>query len=366
MKLFCITLIIFILNLQYVFSEELESEQQSGQVPEQQPEQPQHQPQQPEQQLEGTGRVIVTISQDTLTVGVPFTITLLVDYPEPEDVDVSTSDFSSYLTLDLFVKSPVVTDMNLLQQASRRDRNTEKVYTQTSLEFRFIASNVGRITLDPFKVVSPHGTRITSPIVLVIHPRAEVQRINSQRLSWEGAPRQITVGERTTFYLRFQNIRPENIDSQLSSVFFMPQVPRGVILSHSPVSSQEKENGIALKLTLIPLIEGNFNLPARSIHHTNVRYDIAALNIRIMESPVSANPVIPEISHPNTEEAEEIILPQDETELALQSETTINKNDILQEPEKEKGNYLFTIIIIFIIIFSAAICFGLIFIRKRK
>ena len=356
MKPLYITLTIFMLISQYAFSEEQQAEHQSEEQTEQQTEKP---PEPPPPPLEGTGRVIVTISQDTLTVGVPFTITLLVDYPEPEDVEVITSDFSSYLKLEHFEKSPIDTDMNLLQQATRKDRNTEKVYTQTSLEFIFIASNVGRITLDPFTIASPHGARRTSPIVLVIHPRAEVQRINSQRLIWEGAPRQIPAGERVTFYLRFQNLRPENIDSKLSSAFFMPQVPRGVILSQSPVSSQEKENGIALKLTMIPLTEGNFNLPARSLHHTNVRYDIAALSIRITAPPAAAITVIPETMPENIEK-------EDETEDIPQSETGIAVNVITQSQEKEERNYLILLIIITFFVVMFILFYVFINIKQNK
>jgi len=272
MKLFCITLTFFLLTFQYAFSQDqqpAETEQNSAQ-------------QEPEKQLEGTGRITVTQSQDTLTIGIPFTLTILVDYPDPEEVTVTTPNFSGNLTLNLFVKSPVVTDTNQTQQSNRRGRNTEeKVHTQTALEFRLTPNNVGRITMDPFTIISPHGARITSPIVLFVNNRTEAQRINSQRLVWEGAPRQAAPGERVTFYLRLQNITSINAENIPPSSFFMPQVPQGVILSHSPVTPEEKESGIVLKLTLIPLAEGSLNIPARNFNNANVRYDIPALNIRI-------------------------------------------------------------------------------------
>jgi len=282
MKIFVITLSILLLITQYAFSQEHEQPE-----PEPKQEQKQQEPEQPavqapQQQLEGTGRVTVTISQDNLTYGVPFTLTFLVDYPEPEEVSVVPPEISSSLTMEQFVKSPVVTDIEQLHQTGRRSRNPkDNIYTQTSIEFTIIPNATGRIMLDSFTVISPHGARYTSPIVLIVNPRAEVRRAVSQRLVWEGAPRQAATGERITFYLRLQNFRPDSADTYPGSAFFMPQVPQGVILSQNSIPAHEKEAGVVLKLTLIPLAEGNFSLPARSINHENVRYDIPALTIRI-------------------------------------------------------------------------------------
>jgi hypothetical protein len=43
-------------------------------------------------------RVTVTISAEELTVGSPFSITLLVDYPVPENVNVIPPSFSTSLS----------------------------------------------------------------------------------------------------------------------------------------------------------------------------------------------------------------------------------------------------------------------------
>jgi len=287
MKLFRVTLFILLLMTQYAFSQEQEHTEEQKETQQEEQEQSHEKPasqenQQPQQQLEGTGRVTVTISHDNVTYGVPFTLTFLVDYPEPDEVSVVPPEFSSSLTMEQFVKAPVVMDIDQLHQSGRRSRNPkDNVYTQTSIVFTMIPNAVGRITLDSFTVMSPHGARYTSPIVLVVNPRSEVRRIVSQRLIWEGAPRQAAAGERVTFYLRIQNFIPENSDTYPGSAFFMPQVPQGVILTQNSILAQEKEIGVVLKLTLIPLAEGNFSLPARSINRENVRYDIPALTIRI-------------------------------------------------------------------------------------
>jgi hypothetical protein len=231
----------------------------------------------------GTGpRVSVTINPETLTVGNPFTITLLVNHPVPEEVSVIAPPFVWPLTLDRFLRIPRVIAGTAAQEMPGRTSSPQnpQTFVQTSVEFRLIPNAGGNIILESFSVMTPQGTTETGQLVLNI--RSEERTFASLQFSWEGAPRQITTGERVTFALRYAP-QPERIPLQLPpSAFFMPEVPRGVILSQSSVSLQERENGIVLKLTLIPLTAGEFYLPVRNSLHENVRYEIPALNIRII------------------------------------------------------------------------------------
>ena len=109
------------------------------------------------------------------------------------------------------------------------------------------------------------------------------QKFITPRLYWEGASRartaqQIKTGERVTLVLRaagWSSPAP-------TSAFFMPEVPRDVILASAPVSADERFNGILIKLTLIPLKEGVFNLPARTLQHEKTLFEIPNLTIRII------------------------------------------------------------------------------------
>jgi len=99
------------------------------------------------------------------------------------------------------------------------------------------------------------------------------------QLTWEGVRQPVTTGERLTLTLR-----ANNWNAPLASVppsFFMPEVPQGVILAAQPVTAEERASGILIKLTLIPLVTGSFNLPARTLQHGNTRFEIPALHIRV-------------------------------------------------------------------------------------
>jgi len=208
-----------------------------------------------ENELTATSR----ISPRTLTVGEQFTLTITLNYPSAEYVNVLTPPFPPSLNADRFVIFPRIIDSE----------------PHTIIEFRFTANAPGRISLDSFTILTPAGIVDTSPFVFNIYSADSVNF--TPRIFWEGAPRTITAGERVTLTLRANGWNAQ----QPPPSFFMPVVPRGVILSLSSVSPEERESGIAAKFTLIPLTSGDFRLPARSLQHGNTRFEIPSLFIRI-------------------------------------------------------------------------------------
>jgi len=210
-------------------------------------------------------KVYVTVYPEILITEEVFTVAFLVDYPAPEEVYIISPPFAGVLVLDRFLRTPRF--------------GTEQ--TQTSLEFRFISYTSGRIILGPFSVVTPIGTTEIEAVVLNIRSE-KGEQIFTQSFRWEGErqaiPPRIIAGERVTLILRKQ--QDNNISqAEKPSSFFMPDVPQGVILSQSQISAQERERGIVLKLTLIPLTGGEFFLPARILQLENWRFEIPELRI---------------------------------------------------------------------------------------
>ena len=130
----------------------------------------------------------------------------------------------------------------------------------------------------------PSATIITDQEnqALAVPAEAE-QRFVTPRLFWEGAsrtriPQQVTAGDRVTLVLRAAGW---NAQSPVPA-FFLPEVPQNVILAVLPVTTNERFNGIVIKLTLIPLKEGLFILPARLLQYENTRFEIPELNIQVV------------------------------------------------------------------------------------
>jgi hypothetical protein len=191
----------------------------------------------------------------TPVAGQSWTLTLLVDYPDPDEVFVSPPN-SEALSLDRILKTPRVTG--------------DKV--QTVIEYRFTPKKSGRFILEKFTVVCPAGSVQTEPIILNRQANTEEKVTNSFQLDWEiDSP--VRTGERTILTLRSR-------DSQLPPPsFFLPQTPPGLILSLMPLPEQERKTGIAAKFIIIPLETRDYFFEARSLQYENINFIIPALKI---------------------------------------------------------------------------------------
>ena len=205
-------------------------------------------------------KIIVRTNPETMITGEPFTLTFIIDYAAPEQVNIISPPLPASLMLDRFIKFPRITESD----------------TQTVAEYRLTANTAGRVSLDSFTIVTPHGIAETGAFALTIRTPG-IERTLTARLVWEVPPR-FTVGERAVITLRANNWNAQ----QPPPSFFMPAVPQNVILSSSPITAQERESGVALKMILIPLAPVNINFPARTLQHDNVRFEIPALNIRVI------------------------------------------------------------------------------------
>jgi hypothetical protein len=202
--------------------------------------------------------ITVRTDPEILITGQPFTLTFIIDHPAPEQVNIIIPHLTDALTLDRFVKYPRLTENDI----------------QTVAEIRLTANNAGRIILNSFTIVTPAGIAETGAFSLTVrNPGSE--SVISVRFNWEGVPQRITTGERIILTLRASNW---NNQEPLPS-FFIPEAPQGVILSHQPLTAAERENGIAVRLLIIPLTPGNVSLPARVLQSGNIRFEIPALNI---------------------------------------------------------------------------------------
>jgi hypothetical protein len=219
--------------------------------------------------------VIIETHPAMPAAGSHWTLTLLVDHPVPNEVTVLPPAFTGSLLLDSHVKNPKYTETRV----------------KTAVEYRFIPNNSGRITLGSFTVISPSGVTETSPLTLNVRGPAEEQKLLIPRIVWEGAPSQMAVGDTASITLRVTGWN----SSQPAHEFFMPEVPQKMILELSPLQTEERAKGIAVKLILIPLESGDFRLPAQILHYENVRFEIPALRIRAVltnTNPADKEPIL--------------------------------------------------------------------------
>jgi hypothetical protein len=212
-------------------------------------------------------RVLVQSSPDRPAAGSTWTLTLLIDHNEPDEVDVRTPHLSDSLFLELVLKLP-------------RIMNSDERWT--AMEYRFVLSSPGTVEFEAFTVITPRGQTTTNPFELAIQQPQTTNAVQIHRFEWEKAPSGLKTGEEAIFVLRYSGANP--INPLPEAQLFLPPVPPGHILESVPLADNEKKTGIALKLRLIPLAAAPFALARRQFSHGGSIFEIPPLRITITAS----------------------------------------------------------------------------------
>jgi len=197
----------------------------------------------------------------TITAGSSWTLMLYINHSIPDEVTVITPAFAPSLFLDRIVKITGIVNAQI----------------QTIIEYRFVPEAPGRFFIEPFTIITPHGRTSTERYILDVRSLNNESGTLTPRIAWQNAPRQMAAGERTEITLRITGW-----DSRrLTPDFFKPEIPRGAIFIPSQLSAGERDSGIVLKFTLIPLETGDLIFPPRTLQYENAVFQIPVLNIRV-------------------------------------------------------------------------------------
>ena len=230
-------------------------------------------------------RILVRSLPDRPVAGSTWTLTLLIDHSEPNEVDILAPHFDGAIFLEQVLKTPrLINPMNASAgietpagvQAAVPPEFLER---WTAMEYRFVLSSPGAVTFDAFTVITPQGQTMTTPFELNIQRPPNTTEVQNYRFVWEGMPSELRTGENAVFSLRYSGA--QYASSLPKAGQFLPSVPPGYILEHLPLASEEALAGIALKLRLIPLEAAPFALTRRQFSHNGAIFDVPALRIPV-------------------------------------------------------------------------------------
>jgi hypothetical protein len=205
--------------------------------------------------------------------GGAWTLTILVDHPRPAEVEIRPPPFPPALAPGSIRREP-------------RLVGTER---WTAVEYRFTLRGSGRLTLEPFEIISPRGSVLSSPLYMDIEAPEGEPRF---RLVWENIPPLLRPGESAELYLKIPGREPGL--PLVDSGPLLPEAPEGFILEALRPEPGDGEAGRALRLRLIALSEGQFSLPPRTVRSGGLLLEIPALRIPISGSEASPGPPPPE------------------------------------------------------------------------
>jgi hypothetical protein len=194
-----------------------------------------------------------------------WTITLLVDHPVPEDLEVLPPPLPPGMILDRVRIEPRVISS---QDPDRR---------WTALQYRYLVRNPGRIDLSPFEVLV-QGTPVLSPAYSVT-VRPVVVRPAPPRLFWRDPPASLTVGVEARLVLC---VSGRNLPEFPATGAPLPPVPPMAIMESVPLQDGDE----VLAFRVIPLVGPSFILPAFSFPLGTTTLQVPALRIPVSEAKI--------------------------------------------------------------------------------
>jgi hypothetical protein len=210
-------------------------------------------------------------------VNTSWIVGLLVDYPVSRAITVHPPPLPGTLTLESIRTRP-----------HRTGPDPESGKAQTMVEFWFMPHRVGTLTLGSFEVITPDKRRVTEPRSWYI--QGEEKREYRPVCSWVNPPKSLRTGERGIAVLRLMDWDPKK--PWPDAALFLKGLPEGALLEAEPLSPHDKEQGIVLRLGIIPLKGPEFTLKPARVVHEGFSLEIPEFRVQITPSvyPSSPNP----------------------------------------------------------------------------
>ncbi|MDR2536538.1 MAG: hypothetical protein LBD29_10970, partial [Treponema sp.] len=203
----------------------------------------------------------IQTSPENPNIASPWIITFMVDHPFPAEVAVRHPPLPPALMLE-----SIRTGSRIIE--SKR---------WTAVEYWFIPQRSGAITLSPFEIITPDHIFVTEAVSGYVQGTFREYR---PEFFWIGPPASLVIGESRELVLRLINWDPRT--PLPKQKLFQEEVPKQAILEDKPLSETDLEQGILLRLAVIPLGGEEFTLKTRLIQHEGLTLEIPGLSIPLI------------------------------------------------------------------------------------
>jgi hypothetical protein len=203
----------------------------------------------------------------------PWIITFMVDHPAPAEVVIRYPPLPASLLLE-----SIRTGARLVESSR-----------WTAVEFWFIPQRPGPVHLRPFEVITPGKRFVTEGISGYIEGTLTEYR---PYFSWGAVPPSLAVGEAQELTLRLVNWDPRK--PLPGPELLRMDAPEQAILEEAPLSESHREQGIVLRLTIIPLDGQTFALPPATIRHEGLTLEVPEIAIPLKKKKKSIEEKSPE------------------------------------------------------------------------
>jgi hypothetical protein len=230
---------------------------------------------------EGPGEIAVAMetSPERPVLGGSWRVSILVDHPIPDEVTVIPPDLPSSLT---FAQS---------RKETRFVRTAPEQGTRwTLVEFLFVPHRTGDIVLGPFEALVG-GSRVLTPAARTLVIAREGEREGYRpRLAWDDISPVLGIGEAAELTLRILDGDPQR---PLRRLPFRVPVPMEALLEELPLTGEELDQGLALRLRIIPLEGNRVSLGPFSLRFETLTLEAPAISIALSPPPPVVSPPAP-------------------------------------------------------------------------
>jgi hypothetical protein len=216
----------------------------------------------------------------------PWTVLILVDYPDPAGLILLPPPLPPALTLER-----VFTGGRLIPGPEG------KAERWTAAEFSFMVRQSGSFDLGPFEIRAAGKRALTPPLRFSVQdprdprdskdprdPRdpEDTSRTSAPFFRWETPPLPLSVGEGGEFALLLLPRDPQKPIPEADLV--RGKAPGDLILETRPLSAADRERGVVFRFRLIPLRAGDFEL-GPSLFYREGFPEVPAVRVRVQAAP---------------------------------------------------------------------------------
>jgi hypothetical protein len=193
-------------------------------------------------------QVLVETESSVLTVAQPWKLTLLIQYPAPEDVKISLPPIPGSLVLDR-----IRTEVRMISKE-----------LWTAVEYTFIPKTAGPLMLGPFEIRIQGKRLLSTPQALTVQDAAGAVHPYTPRLFWAGSTESAQVGSPLVLELHLEGYDPK-ITLPEGITALSVQLVQNALVESLSVSDQERGRGVLYRIRLIPLNQGELYLPEATV-----------------------------------------------------------------------------------------------------
>ncbi|MDR1249169.1 MAG: hypothetical protein LBK63_07695 [Treponema sp.] len=231
---------------------------------------------------EGTGEITARLesSPERPVLDGTWRIIILVDHPLPDEVTVIPPELPASLS---FAQSRKET--RFIETPGEQGRRW------TRAEFLFVPHRTGDLALEPFEVLVG-DSRILTPAARTTVTTREGARVEYHpRLAWDAPPPVLRIGEAAELTLRVLGSDPR---LPLRRLPLRVTAPEQALLEELPLTGEEADRGLALRLRVIPLGGNRISLGPFSLPFETLTLESPVISIALARPPgVSPLPPIP-------------------------------------------------------------------------